>query len=114
MNTLWVGLGGAVGSIARYHVGRAVPAGTIIVNLAGCFAIGLLMALVARERVSEVTRVAVGVGMLGGFTTYSTFNHETVALVQAGAYGRAAVNIGVTLVGGIVLGLAGWAIGRAA
>jgi CrcB protein len=87
MNTLWVGLGGALGSIARYHVGRVAasrapgfPWGTLAVNLLGSLLIGVVMHLALRGRLDEPTRLALGVGVLGGFTTYSSFNHETIAL----------------------------------
>jgi CrcB protein len=119
MNTLWVGLGGALGSIARYHVGRlaaarapSFPWGTLLVNLAGSLLMGFLLALALRGRVSEEVRLALGVGVLGGFTTYSSFNAETLALAQAGAWTRAAAYVAVTLVGALALGLLGWRLGR--
>jgi CrcB protein len=120
MNTLWVGLGGALGSIARYHVGRiatsrapSFPWGTLAVNLLGCLLISVLMQLVLRGRLQESMRIALGVGLLGGFTTYSSFNFETLALAEAGAWGRAALYVGATVVGGIALGVVGWLVGRA-
>jgi CrcB protein len=60
----------------------------------------------------ESMRLALGVGLLGGFTTYSTFNFETIALAESGAWGRAAVYVAATLLGGIALGIAGWFVGR--
>lgn len=120
MSSLWVGLGGALGSIARHHIGSwaarrapSFPWGTLLVNLIGCLLIGLLMQLVLRERASETTRLALGTGLLGGFTTYSTFNFEAFALVESGAWGRASLYVAVTLVGGLALGAAGWFAGRA-
>jgi len=119
MSSLWVGLGGALGSVARHHIGRwaasrapAFPWGTLLVNLLGCLFIGVLMQLVLRERASETVRLALGTGLLGGFTTYSTFNFETFALAESGAWGRAALYVGVTLLGGLALGAAGWFLGR--
>jgi CrcB protein len=121
MNTLWVGLGGAIGSIARYHVGRfavtrapGFPWGTLAVNLLGCLLIGVLMQLVLRGRVQEPMRIALGVGLLGGFTTYSTFNHETIALAQSGAWGKAVAYVVVTLVGGLAVGALGVVVTKAA
>ena len=119
MHTLWVGLGGAVGSIARYHVGRLVaarapafPWGTLIVNVVGSFLMGVLLALALRGRVSEPVRLALGAGVLGGFTTYSSFNGETLALAQDGAYGKAGLYVAATLVGALVAGLIGWRLAR--
>lgn len=121
MSTLWVGLGGALGSIARYHVGlfaarrgSGLPWGTLAVNVTGSLLLSLLMHLVLRGRVDETARVALGVGVLGGFTTYSSFNHETIALAQQGAWARAALYVTLTLVGCLVAGALGWLVARAA
>jgi fluoride exporter len=121
MNTLWVGLGGAVGSIARYHVGewlnrpgRALPWGTLAVNLVGSFLIALLLQLALRhEAITPAIRLALATGVLGGFTTYSTFNQETLRIAQDGAWASAAGYVAITLLGGLAAGAAGWAIGRA-
>jgi CrcB protein len=88
MQVLLVALGGAAGSVARYGVGVAAarllglgfPWGTLIVNVFGGFAMGLLAARVGPEDVN--LRLALGVGVLGGFTTFSTFSLETVRLMQ--------------------------------
>lgn len=120
MSTLWVGLGGALGSIARYHIGRfatardpSFPWGTLAVNLLGCLLISLLMQLVLRGRLDETARVLLGVGVLGGFTTYSSFNVEAIALAESGAWGRAILYVAITLAGGLLFGVAGWLVGRA-
>jgi CrcB protein len=121
MNTLWVGLGGAVGSIARYHVGiwlsrpsGALPWGTIAVNIAGSFLIALLLELALRhDAITPAIRVALATGVLGGFTTYSTFNQETLRMAQEGTWGAAVGYVALTLIGGLAAGVAGWAIGRA-
>ena len=120
MTTLWVGLGGAVGSIARYHVGRfaqarasSFPWGTLAVNVLGCFVISVLAQLALRGRIDETMRVGIGIGLVGGFTTYSTFNQETITFIEGGQWGRAGLYLAVTLVGGLVLGAAGWLVGRA-
>lgn len=119
MNTLWVGLGGALGSIARYHIGLVAtarapgfPWGTLLVNLLGSLAMGIVVGLVARGRLDDTARIALAVGVLGGFTTYSSFNAETLALAQAGAWGKAALYVALTLAGGLALGLAGWLVAR--
>lgn len=122
MMLLWVMAAGGLGSGARYLIGRwafdalgaAFPYGTFIVNLVGCFALGVLVQLTSAGSVSPEMRTAIGVGFLGGFTTYSSFNQDTLALVASGATGAALVNIVLTLFGGLAAGLLGMAIGRAA
>jgi len=87
INVLWVALGGALGSAARYGVGVATarwlgagfPWGTLIVNVAGGLAIGVLA---ARTEQADALRLLLGVGFLGGFTTFSAFSLETVRLMQ--------------------------------
>ena len=109
MNYWYVALGGALGSVARYAVslgaGRwlaaAFPWGTLIVNVAGSFAIGLLAALVTadgRPTLGTDARAFVMIGILGGFTTFSSFSLETLNLARAGAVGAAAANAGLSLV----------------
>lgn len=91
MNLLLVALGGAIGSTARYGVGLAAarlfgvgfPWGTLIVNIAGGLAMGFLAARVGPD--NESTRLLIGVGILGGFTTFSAFSLETVRLAQTHA-----------------------------
>ncbi len=108
MNYLYVALGGALGSVARYAVslgaarwlGAAFPWGTLIVNVAGSFAIGLLAALVTadgRPTLGTDARAFVMIGILGGFTTFSSFSLETLNLARAGAVGAAAANAGLSL-----------------
>ena len=111
----WICLAGAVGTAARYFVGLwatrrfgpAFPYGTLIVNLAGCFLIGFVMNVAAAKAWPETTRLAVTVGFLGGFTTYSSFNFETTRLAAHGAMAAASVNVLVTLLGGFAAGLLG-------
>ena len=88
MNLLLVAVGGAVGAVARYGVGLgaarllglAFPWGTLFVNVLGGLAMGLLAAKVGPEQ--EALRLALGVGVLGGFTTFSAFSLETVRLME--------------------------------
>ena len=105
---LLVCLGGAIGSGARYLVAFATPRGTLIVNLAGSFCIALVMALV---RPSDL-RLLIVTGILGGFTTYSAFNEETLAMMRAGSFGSAALYVLATVAGCLVAGYAGFAIAR--
>ena len=80
----WICLAGAAGTAARYLVGLwatrrfgpGFPYGTLVVNLVGCFLIAFVMNVAAAKAWSETTRLAVTVGFLGGFTTYSSFNYE--------------------------------------
>lgn len=93
MNVILVAAGGAVGSVTRYLVGvwsvrvlgLAFPWGTLIVNLVGSFAIGLLAELIARRfNASMELRLLLVTGFLGGFTTFSAFSLDTVALYERG------------------------------
>jgi CrcB protein len=108
MMYLWVALGGALGSVARYAVslgavrwlGAGFPWGTLFVNVAGSFAIGLLAALVTadgRPALGGDARAFVMIGILGGFTTFSSFSLETLNLARSGALGAAAANVGFSL-----------------
>jgi fluoride exporter len=101
---LAVALGGAVGSVARYAVSLAMartvphlalPYATFFVNVLGCLVIGLLSGLVASHRLelSVEARSFIFVGVLGGFTTFSTFGLDTLALVQSGLRGLAIWNV---------------------
>jgi len=104
---LLVAVGGAVGSVARYlmastiqrSVGSAFPLGTVLVNILGCFLIGLLYVwLVARHDPREDLRGLLMVGVMGGFTTFSSFSLETVTLMMNGSYASATMNVVVSLV----------------
>jgi len=100
---LWIGFGGAVGSILRYLLSGVAqnlaprstfPLGTLVVNVCGCFAIGVLAELAeTRGFMAPTTRSLVMVGLIGGFTTFSAFAHETVNAVRDGASGIAALNV---------------------
>jgi len=119
---LLVGLGGFVGSIMRYLVsgfGQTIfqasrfPIGTIIVNLSGCFAIGLLSQLAESQNAfSDLTRALVFTGLLGGFTTFSALSNESLNLFRAGDTLLGAISIGVQMVGGLTLAWAGRATGQ--
>lgn len=109
MTYVWVALGGALGSVARYAcattaarwLGAAFPWGTLLVNVTGSFAIGLLAVLVAadgRPLLAGDARAFLLVGVLGGFTTFSSFSLDTLALVRNGAVGAAALNVALSVV----------------
>jgi fluoride exporter len=104
---LLVAAGGAVGSVARYLMASTIqrstgwefPIGTVLVNILGSFLIGLLYVwLVARHDPREDLRALLMVGVMGGFTTFSSFSLETVALMMHGSYGNAALNVAASLV----------------
>jgi fluoride exporter len=109
----WIGiaLGGAIGTLARWGLGGFIqhvsggtfPWGTLVINVVGCAAIGALAAFTDRGGfLTPAWRMALQIGVLGGFTTYSTFGLETFRLVNAGDMGRAAAYFGLTSMGGFV------------
>lgn len=85
--------------------GSAFPYGTLIVNLTGCFVIAALMHAALTVGWSPTVRAAISIGFIGGLTTYSSFNYETMRLFEEGAPATAAVNLAVTVLGGFA---AGW------
>ena len=118
---LWICAGGAFGTGARYllsgwaaaTLGPAFPYGTLAVNLIGSFCVGLLMQVgIATPILSPTARLTLTTGVMGGFTTYSTFNYETIRYAQDGAWGLAAANVGATLAGCLIAGVLGVAAGR--
>jgi CrcB protein len=122
MKALWIGLGGALGTIARYQLdgwvqrlaGGAFPFGTLAVNAIGSFLIALTMQVGLRtDLLSPALRIALTTGVLGGFTTYSTFNYETLTFASEGEWQLAAVNLGATVLGCLVAGVLGVVSGRA-
>ena len=124
MTVLWVALGGALGSVARYALsgiavrwlGAGFPYGTLFVNMTGSFTIGLLAALVAadgRPSLGADARAFLLVGVLGGFTTFSSFSLETLNLARSGALAPAMLNVAGSVVlclGAVSFGFAtaGW------
>lgn len=117
---VWVCLAGAVGSGARYLVtlwatarfGALFPAGTLAVNLVGCFLMALAVEAAFRSGWPETVRLAVTAGFLGGFTTYSSFNFETTRLIETGAGSTAVAYMLATILGAFAAGWFGLAIGR--
>ena len=105
--SLWVGLGGALGTIARYWiailalpVSRSLPLGTIGINMAGSFIIGFVGTLTlatGRHPLPESARLFVMVGVCGGFTTFSSFSLQTLDLLRSGAWNRALINVAVSV-----------------
>lgn len=118
---LFVCLGGAFGTAMRYLIGVSVqawygpnfPIGTLVVNLIGSFLISMLMYLaVDRGLMATPTRIVLATGVMGGFTTYSSFNFETLRLWQQGNIGLGFLNMGLTVVGCLAMGGLGLLTGR--
>jgi CrcB protein len=110
VNVVYVALGGALGSVARYLLSTAVhrytaagfPYGTFTVNIVGCAVFGLIVGLAEhRIELTPAVRAFFLVGILGGFTTFSAFTFDTIELLRTAAFLRAALNI----VGQVALGL---------
>ena len=116
MTTLLVALGGVLGVLARYGLSRltlhheSLIWTTVGINIVGLFLLGLLA---AEPWFSRDVREGIGVGLLGGFTTFSTFSVQVVLEVDAGEPWRAALYLATSVVGGIVAAAAGFALGRA-
>ncbi|KIL36189.1 hypothetical protein SD71_09565 [Cohnella kolymensis] len=112
-----VGAGGTIGSLVRYGAGRWVTGkgkasfyGTLIVNLAGSFAMGMLIGL-GLESVHRAEYAFFGIGVLGGLTTYSTLNVQKATMWQEGKRRTLAFYIGATYLGGWILTAAGVGLG---
>ncbi len=89
------------------------PIGTVVVNVAGCLVIGLLAGLLASERIALRAhwREFIFVGLLGGFTTFSTFGLDTFLLTRTHSAGQAAVNVAIQVAGGLVAVWLGYQVG---
>ena len=115
MTALLVGLGGVCGVLARYGIGKATLHtdallwSTVGINIVGSFLLGLLA---AEDWFSRDLREALGVGFLGGFTTFSTFSVQIVLDVEAGEPWRAVGYLIASVVGGIAAAACGFALGR--
>jgi CrcB protein len=119
MRLALVCLGGAFGSGARFllaewigkTVGPGLPWGTWTVNVLGCFLIELAVMAGAREHLSSTAVLTLTTGVLGGFTTYSAFNNQALALFRAGGL-AGVLYLAATVLGCLLSGLAGLALGR--
>ena len=116
MTALLVAAAGAAGVLARYGIGTAVsaaalPWATVAINVAGSLALGFVVG--AGDWLSPEARAAIGVGFLGGFTTFSTFSVDVFRDLDGGRPGEALAYAGASVVLGVAAAAAGWAAGRA-
>jgi CrcB protein len=119
---LWVGVGGFLGSVGRFVVAGffnrlspalAFPIGTLAVNILGCFLIGLLHGLAeSRNILGTDIRIFLFIGVLGGFTTYSTFGFESLALLRDGEFFKTSANILLHVIVGLSAVWIGDTLGR--
>jgi CrcB protein len=115
VTTLFVAVGGLLGVLARFGVGRltihheSLIWSTVAINVAGSFLLGLL---VAEHWFGRDLREGLGVGFLGGFTTFSTFSVQAVLEVEAGESGRALAYVMASVLGGLLAAAVGYRLGR--
>jgi CrcB protein len=107
---------GAIGTLARYglqgvvqiHTTSTFPFGTLLVNLSGCFLLGLIgQFTLNRLVISPDWRVAIAVGFFGGYTTFSSFGWETAKMLEDGEWARTTVYVAASVVAGLLLSVAG-------
>ena len=112
---------GGCGALLRYEVelavrrrlGPAFPCGTLLINVSGSFVLGLLVGLAEHRGVRPAVVTVLGTGLLGAYTTFSTFTFDTVGLTERGRAGAAAANLGASLVLGLGAAALGLAVGHA-
>ena len=116
-----IGLAGFIGTLSRYWLsgvvarryGETFPLGTLVVNLVGCFLVGLLFYLLQdRFLVNQTVRTVILIGFLGGFTTFSSFGLQTFTLLQDGELGLAVLNITASNLIGLLLVSAGYMLAK--
>ena len=121
MSYLWVGAGGFLGAVARYAVGGwmtrrlglAFPYGTFVINVSGCFLLGLLLAVLdARTTLPSSLRLLGPVGFVGAYTTFSTFEYETLRTTQEGHGGLAMLYVLLSVALGYAAAWAGQGTGK--
>jgi CrcB protein len=113
-------LAGGLGALLRFGVERAVrsrlgprfPWGTLVINVSGSFALGVLVAAAARHHATSSVTTVLGVGLLGAYTTFSTFTVDTAGLIERRRWGPAAANVGASLAAGLAAGALGLALGH--
>ncbi|WP_437802420.1 fluoride efflux transporter CrcB [Sorangium sp. So ce693] len=117
----WIGLGGAAGTLARYGLstwcqqrfGAEFPYGTLAVNVIGSFLLGVIGEVAATtELLSPTLRLSLSTGVMGGFTTYSSFNNETIRLIEYKSWAAGLANIAITLIACLLAGVLGMVVAR--
>jgi CrcB protein len=120
-NYILVLVGGGIGAMARYWASHVVyrwlptdfPYGNLLVNISACFLIGFLMTgLNDRFLVNPALRVFLTIGLLGGYSTFSSFSHETISLLRDGELLRAVVNVSVSVGVGLLATAGGTVAGK--
>ncbi len=117
MPTVLVAIAGAVGAVVRYRIGLAVgvrsfPWATLGINLSGSFALAVVLAGPVQARWGAAASTAVAVGLLGSYTTFSTFGYETFTLLRIGRVAPALAYASASFAGGLAATAAGYAVGR--
>jgi len=117
MRFLWVGVAGAVGSVLRYAIGLGVdqshfPWATLGINVSGALLLGFFLT-VALGQLPVAVMTPIAVGLIGGFTTFSTFTWESFTFARTGRAWVAVVYVSVSLLGGLMAAWGGYALGRA-
>jgi len=118
---IFIGVAGFAGTLMRYWLsewiakrfGEIFPTGTLVVNLLGCFLAGLLFYLMfERYLISPTVRTVVLIGLLGGFTTFSSFGLQTFTLLREGEMGLALFNIAISNMGGLLMVWVGYSLAK--
>ena len=114
-------IGGGIGAVLRYmlstfiyqYTGPSFPAGTLVVNMVGSFGIGFLSGLAERAIIAPDMRSFLQIGILGGFTTFSSFGLETIQLLRDGEIRFATINVLLSNLGGLALVMLGFIAAQA-
>jgi fluoride exporter len=118
---IYIGFGGAIGAISRYMISGWVhskyegmlPLGTLIVNMLGTFILGFFMVVFTEKSIfTPATRSMIGIGILGAFTTFSTFSVETMNLIELSLWKTAFINVTVSVFAGLFFAWLGSSIAR--
>lgn len=121
LDLIVVAIGGAVGSVTRYLIGNFVsknyhgsfPIGTFFINIVGCFLMGLFMSsLIQKEMVDTSWRLFLCVGLLGGFTTFSSFGYEALTMLSNGKLMMAGMYAGCSVVAGLFAAITGMMVSK--
>ncbi len=115
---LLVGVAGALGAMTRLGISQlfartAFPIGTLLINITGSFLLGWFLTYAgARLGISDHVRIAIAVGFIGAYTTFSTFTYESMRMIEDGTFGRALLYIGSSLLLGLLAVSVGILVGR--